>query len=66
MKTIAGLIRAEEGHLSALKNLQMLIDMYKEEGSSMKFYPWCGKRGWALDFDDDIMELINSNISLLK
>lgn len=52
-------VRAEKGYLEALKNFKYVIDEYKKENHSQKFYPWCVTHGYALDFDEDIMELVD-------
>lgn len=57
-------LRAENSYFAALQELEIVINLYKEENPSQKFYPWCISRGWALDFDDDIMDILD-NVSIV-
>ena len=52
-------VRSEKGYLSSLQSLQIVINLYKSENPSQKFYPWCVDRGHALDFDCDVMDIID-------
>jgi hypothetical protein len=46
--------------LFTLQNLEVIVNLYKKENSSIKFYPWCVNNGLALDFDADTMDIIDT------
>lgn len=53
-------LRSENSYLAALQCLEVTVNLYKKENPSIKFYPWCVNNGLALDFDADIMDIIDT------
>ena len=51
---------ANWAELEALRFFQKCVDEYIKLKPSSKFWVWCVNTGYALDFSDDVIDIINS------
>lgn len=65
MKTLTEKIREVKYHLQDLQALNKVVEEYKSAKTSTSFWVWCVGTGYALDFSDDVCDMIkNGTIDL--